>query len=73
MADETHWHLEDSGQALIECYAVYTDAIKGRRKVYEDMKAFVDTRNLMPITRELTVWRCEEFQCVGRRMCGGGL
>ena len=55
-----HWHLMDNGDAPMGVYPTRKEAVATRRQVYEDMKYFVDTRDLYSITRELPIYGCTD-------------
>ena len=58
----TGYVLLDSGDAEIGRYETVKEAREARRRVYEDMRCFVDTRPLLPISKELPIIKAEDWE-----------
>ena len=55
---EKHYHIIDSGGAVMSRNESRREAVQLRRRIYADMKSFVDTRPLARISVELPIVQC---------------
>ena len=63
-----HWHLLDSGDADMGYFRDHKEAIQARRESYATAAGFVDTRALLPISREFPIVKCAD-PCMIQEAC----